>query len=147
MLSAFPVSMLGWNPLDYTNTTSMLRTGIFIALFFVIAAAIGLWWNPMLWLQNAFVFYAIFTVFYTTFFHQRGRLLHRHGRLAGLLAVAARRRTRQPAALLLRLDPDADLRISGVLGTLLAVYFGIRYTRFSTLPGIAPAHAPLHRTR
>ncbi len=61
-LSALPVSLLGWNPLDYTNATSMMRTGIFVGLFFVIAALIGIWWNPMLWLQNAFVYYAIFTI-------------------------------------------------------------------------------------
>ncbi len=66
-LAPFPVSTIGWDPLDYT-TTGMLRTGIFIGILAAIAIAAGLLWNSRLWLINAAIFYVPFTVFYTTVF-------------------------------------------------------------------------------
>ncbi len=66
-LAAFPVKMLGWNPLDYSSI-GMLRTGIFIVLLSGIAIAAGLMWNANLWLINAAIFYIPFTIFYTTVF-------------------------------------------------------------------------------
>lgn len=68
MLGAFPVRLLGYNPIDYQNSQTILFDAIFLIILILIAVAIGLLWNPRLWLVNAAVFYAIFTVFYTTFF-------------------------------------------------------------------------------
>ncbi len=66
-LAPFPVSTIGWDPLDYT-TMGMLRTGIFIGILAAIAIAAGLLWNSRLWLINAAIFYIPFTIFYTTVF-------------------------------------------------------------------------------
>ncbi len=66
-LAAFPVELLGWQSTDY-SLTGLLRTGIFLIPITVLAIALGLWWNKKLWLGNAALFYAIFTVFYTTLF-------------------------------------------------------------------------------
>jgi predicted membrane-bound mannosyltransferase/DNA-binding beta-propeller fold protein YncE len=142
MLSPFPVSMLGWNSLDYANSISMLRTGIFIALFFLIGAAIGIWWNPFLWLQNALVFYSIFTVFYTTFFtNGNGFYTGLVGSLGYWLAQQGVERGSQPLYYYALIQMPI-YEFIGLLGTVLAVYFGVRYKRFSTLPGFAPAHSP-----
>ena len=67
MLAPFPVKMLGWNPLDY-SASGMVRTALFLVPFSLIAALIGLWWNARLWLGNAALFYAVYTVFFTTLF-------------------------------------------------------------------------------
>jgi predicted membrane-bound mannosyltransferase/DNA-binding beta-propeller fold protein YncE len=142
MLAALPVSMLGWNPIDYTNTASMLRTGAFIALFFIIGAAVGLWWNPFVWLQNAFLFYAIFTVFYTTFFtNADGFLTGLVGSLGYWIAQQGVERGSQPLYYYALIQMPI-YEFLGVLGTILAVYFGVRHKRFNTLPGHAPAFAP-----
>ena len=142
MLSPFPVNMLGWNPLDYGNTTSMMRTGIFVALFFAIAAAIGIWWNPVVWLQQAFVFYAIFTVFYTTIFtNGNGFFTGIVGSLGYWLAQQGVERGSQPKYYYALIQMPV-YEFLAILGTCLAVYFGLRYRRFSTLPGFAPAFAP-----
>lgn len=66
-LAPFPVLMVGWNPLDYSNI-GMLQTGGFIVLLTLIAAAIGLAWNPRVWLTCMGIFYIPFTVLYTTVF-------------------------------------------------------------------------------
>jgi predicted membrane-bound mannosyltransferase/sugar lactone lactonase YvrE len=74
MLSAFPVYLVGWNvPTNATEVTGLAITDIWhIAIFLVpltiAAIAIGLLWNPRLWLLNAAAFYAFFTIFYTTLF-------------------------------------------------------------------------------
>lgn len=139
MLTPFPISMLGWNPLDYSSSISIVRTGSFILLFFLIAAAIGLWWNPLLWLQNALLFYAIFTVFYTTFFtNPNGLLTGMVGSLGYWLAQQAEERGSQPMYYYLLIQMPI-YEFLPCLGTFLATYFAIRRRRFSTLPGDIPA--------
>ena len=142
MLSPLPVNILGGNPLDYTNTANMTQTGIFIVLFFVIGAAIGFWWNPMLWLQNALVFYAIFVVFYTTFFtNGDGFFTGMVGSLGYWLSQQGVERGSQPLYYYALIQMPV-YEFLGILGTILAIYFGVHYQRFSSLPGFAPAHAP-----
>lgn len=74
MLSAFPVYFVGWNvPTNATDVAALSMTDIWhIAVFLVpmtiAGIAIGLLWNPKLWLINAAAFYGFFTVFYTTVF-------------------------------------------------------------------------------
>ena len=67
MLTPFPVKFFGGDPIDY-SAAGMVNTGIFLIPLAIIAVAVGLWWNPRLWLMNAALFYGIFTVLYTTFF-------------------------------------------------------------------------------
>lgn len=68
MLAPFPVKLLGHNPIDYQNSTSILYDTGFTILFSVIAISIGLLWNSRLWLANAALFYGIFTILYTSLF-------------------------------------------------------------------------------
>ena len=68
MLAPFPVKILGHNPIDYSTTSSIVFTGIFVGLFTVLAIIIGLLWKPKIWLVNYAIFYSIFIIFYTTIF-------------------------------------------------------------------------------
>lgn len=68
MLAPFPVKFLGYNPIDYQTTTNIIITAGFVIFFSIIAIAIGLLWNPKLWLINVGIFYAIFIVLYTSIF-------------------------------------------------------------------------------
>lgn len=66
-LSAFPVKMIGWDPLDYTEM-GMVKTGSILLVVFVISVALGLWWNYKTWWKTAAIFYGIYVFFYTTMF-------------------------------------------------------------------------------
>lgn len=66
-LTAFPIKLLGWNPLDYSSN-AMVRTGIMLGVMILISVGLGIWWNWKLWVKAAGIFYTIFIVFYTTFF-------------------------------------------------------------------------------
>lgn len=74
MLSAFPVFFVGWNvptnASEVTNLSSLdiWRIAAFLVPFTIAAILIGLVWNRKLWLVNAAIFYAFFTIFYTTVF-------------------------------------------------------------------------------
>lgn len=95
-LSAFPVKLLGWDPLDYSNA-GMLRTGIILALFLGISALIGIWWRPSTWLKAAAVFYSIYIVLYTTVFtNGQGFFTGIIGSLGYWLAQQAVQRGSQP---------------------------------------------------
>lgn len=66
-LTAFPVKLVGWNPIDYSSQ-GILHTAVFLIPIGAASVIIGLFWNRDLWLKNALLFYAIFTVLYTTVF-------------------------------------------------------------------------------
>jgi len=66
-LSAFPVYLLGWNPLDYT-TTGLLRTGAFLGPIALATIALGWWWNRDVWWKMALVFWGPYVLLYTTVF-------------------------------------------------------------------------------
>ena len=67
MLSAFPVSLLGWDPLDY-SLAGLTRTAAFLGPIILIAIAIGWWWNRNVWWKMALVFWAPYILLYTTIF-------------------------------------------------------------------------------
>jgi len=69
LLAALPMDILGFNPLDY-STNGIITSFLFILPLFIIALLIGIWWNWKVWALNIGLFWAIFTVFYTTLFTQ-----------------------------------------------------------------------------
>ncbi len=140
-LTAFLVKIFGWDPLDY-SATGMFHTGILLMIVFVISAALGLWWNPRKWLIYAAVFYTIFVTFYTTFFtNGQGFFTGIIGALGYWLSQQGVERGSQPWYYF-ALVQIPMYEYLGALGTLLAVYFGFRYSRFSHLPGFSPARQP-----
>ena len=66
-LTAFPVHLIGWDPLDYSSS-GILRTGIVLVILLALSFAIGIWWNRAVFLKSAAAFYMIFIFFYTTVF-------------------------------------------------------------------------------
>ncbi len=73
-LSAFPVRLMGWDiptnagEVNALNTANIFQVAIFLVPLFILSILIGIIWNPKLWLINAGIWYAVFTVFYTTLF-------------------------------------------------------------------------------
>lgn len=142
LLSALPIKMAGLDPLDY-SPTGLVTSGIFVILLGVIAASVGLWWQPRLWLENAALFYGLYTVFYTTFFtNGQGFFTGLVGSLGYWLAQQGVERGSQPWYYygLIQIPMYEYL---AALGTGLALYFGIRHRRFFTFADFSPANQPL----
>ena len=69
LLAALPMDILGLNPMDY-STNGIITSILFILPLFILALLIGIWWNWKVWILNIGIFWAIFTIFYTTLFTQ-----------------------------------------------------------------------------
>ena len=82
-LTAYPVHLIGWDPLDYSQA-GILHTGILLVILLAVSFAIGIWW-------------------------QHPWLLHRDRRRARLLALTAVCAAGRTADLLLRAHPAAGL--------------------------------------
>lgn len=136
-LIAFPISLLGWNPLDYSQP-GLIRTSIVLLITVILAVAIGMFWKPALWLKNAAIFYAIFTIFYTTMFtNGQGFFTGMVGSLGYWLSQQSVNRGTQPwfyyAALQIPM-----YEYLAAFGSFLALIIGISRGLFSSQPGIAP---------
>ncbi|MEJ5314307.1 MULTISPECIES: glycosyltransferase family 39 protein [Anaerolinea] len=141
-LTAFPVKMLGGDPLDYTSASGRLMTGGFLIFLFLLSAGLGILWNWKLWLKNAFLFYAVYIFFYTTMFtYTNGFFSGIVGSLGYWLSQQGENRGTQPIYYfaLVQLPVYEYL---GILGTILAVYFAAKYKKFAHRPGISPAEEP-----
>ena len=140
-LSTFPLRTLGWDPLDY-SPTGIQRTAIVVMILFVLSVLIGLWWNRRLWVRLAVIFYAIFTLFYTTFF------TNGQGFFKGLVAALGYwvsqqgvQRGSQPIYYYLAVQIPVYEYLPA-LGALMALYFGLRHRLLATIPGLAPGKQP-----
>ena len=141
LLSAFPLKILGLDPLDY-SAAGMVRTSIVVAGLFVVSVAIGLWWKRDLWLSNALLFLGIFVVFYTSFFtNGKGFFTGLVGALGYWLSQQGVERGSQPLYYYALVQIPLYEYLA-VAGTVLAVYFGTRYRRFATFAGFSPALQP-----
>jgi predicted membrane-bound mannosyltransferase/DNA-binding beta-propeller fold protein YncE len=132
-LSPFPVSLLGWDPLDYSQTGA-LHTLIFITLLTLIAVGVGLWWKPKVWLLCAAMFYAIFITFYTTFFtNGQGFLTGLVGALGYWLSQQGVHRGEQPLYYYALIQIPMYEYLPAV-GTLLAFFLAWRRPALASLP-------------
>lgn len=145
ILTAFPVKLVGtllgqnWDPLDY-STQGIIRTSIFLVVMTGISAFIGMNWKPRIWLPNFVIFYAISTVFFTTFFTNGfGFFTGIIGGLGYWLSQQGVYRGEQPFYYYFLIQIPIYEYLA-VFGTLIAVYFGTRYKKWSQLPGDSPAH-------
>jgi len=69
LLAALPMNILGYNPLDYSNSGILIAV-LFLVPLFIISLLIGLLWDWKTWLINTGIFWGIFILFYTTLFTQ-----------------------------------------------------------------------------
>jgi len=67
-LGALPAQLMGWDPLAYTQSTEIIRTGSIVAVLLILSIAAGLAWKPRTWLMAAGVFAVIYVPLYTTMF-------------------------------------------------------------------------------
>lgn len=137
-LIAFPIKLLGWNPLDYSQP-GLIKTSIVLAVAIVIALAVGLLWKPKLWLKNAAIFYVIFTIFYTTMFtNGQGFFTGMVGSLGYWLSQQSVNRGTQPWYYypLVQIPMYEYL---AAMGTFLAVILALGRNLFSSRPNISPA--------
>lgn len=136
-LIAFPISLFGWNPLDYSQP-GLIRTSIVLGVVILIALAAGLFWKPMLWLKNAAIFYAIFTIFYTTMFtNGQGFFTGMVGSLGYWLSQQSVNRGTQPwyYYTLIQIPMYEYL---AAMGTFLALILALRRNLFMSRPNVDP---------
>lgn len=137
-LIAFPISLLGWDPLDYTQA-GLIHTSIVLSVAVIIAVIIGLLWKPALWVKSAVIFYTIFVIFYTTFFtNGQGFFTGIVGSLGYWLSQQAFQRGTQPLYYYAFLQIPMYEYLAAA-GTILAAVIAIKHKLFSTFPNIAPA--------
>lgn len=146
LLSPIPVKLLGWDPLDYSGL-GIQRTGVFLGILTALSLAIGLWWKPRLYPLMFAIFYAIFTVFYTSFFTSGfGFFKGLVGALGYWMSQQAVNRGTQPLYYYIVVHLPI-YEYLGVLGSLVALYYGLRNRKFTTRGGVAPAlQSPVEET-
>jgi predicted membrane-bound mannosyltransferase/sugar lactone lactonase YvrE len=142
-LSAFPVKLLmNWDPLDYSQA-GLLHTAIFLIPLAAIAIAIGIWWNPRVWLVNFIIFYGIFTVFFTTIFtNGQGFFTGLVGSLGYWLEQQGVERGSQPwyYYILIQLPMYEYLPVIGGLLAMIGGLFGVKPP--TSIPGGSKAETP-----
>ena len=125
LLAALPVKMIGRNPLDY-SPSGILITGVILGVLAAVAIAVGWFWQGSFWLSNAAIFYAVFTVFYTTFFtNGMGFFTGMVGSLGYWLSQQSVNRGSQPLYYFALIQIPM-YEFLGATGTLLAIYYGWR---------------------
>lgn len=134
-LTAMPVTLLGWNPLDY-SANGMMKTGLVLAVLMVISIVIGVWWNRRIFLRGIAIFYLIFIVFYTTMFSNgNGFFTGVVGSLGYWLSQQEVQRGGQPlyyyATVIIPVYEFAAL-----FGTIAAIVIAVKRRAFSTVPGM-----------
>jgi DNA-binding beta-propeller fold protein YncE len=147
LLAAFPINIIGsllgqnWKPTDYT-TEGMIRIGVALLVLGAIAVAIGVWWNRKVWFKNMAIFWAIFIVFYTTFFtNGRGFFTGIVGSLGYWLEQQAVNRGTQPLYYYAALQMPFYEYLT-IFGFFIAIIFGLMHLRKSSLAVSVPL-APL----
>jgi len=137
LLAAFPIKLMGWNPLDY-STAGLIRTGIITGVLAAIAITAGCLWKPSTWLTSAGIFYAIFTVLYTTFFtNGQGFATGLVGSLGYWLEQQGVNRGTQPWWYYAFLQVPLYEYLPA-LGLVLAAFYGAWHNLFNTKPLISP---------
>ncbi len=136
-LAAFPVSALGWNPLDYQfkwpgwNFSALwaqapVRTAAVFIILFLGSIALGLFWDRKRWFIYAALFWGIYTVFYTSIFtNWRGFFTGTVGSLGYWLQQQGVHRGGQPWYYYILIQIPV-YEFLPALGVWLAIYLGSR---------------------
>ncbi|MFA5835988.1 MAG: glycosyltransferase family 39 protein [Bellilinea sp.] len=148
ILTAFPVKLVAtylgveWDPTVPSVAPPqaiIVLSGIFLVVMSGIAAFIGMNWKPRIWLPNFVIFYAISTVFYTTFFTNGfGFFTGIIGGLAYWLSQQGVYRGEQPFYYYFLIQIPIYEYLAA-FGALVAIYFGTRHNKWSQFPGDSPA--------
>ncbi len=149
LLTAFPLDALHWTvpisaaAVNAMTSLDMVHMGIMLAIMFLIAISLGIWWNARLWIRNAVLFYAIFIFFYTTFFtNGAGLFTGLLGSLGYWLAQQAVNRGSQPWYYYLLIQVPVYEYLPA-LGSILALVLALLGRR-APVPDDAPLEEPDH---
>lgn len=134
LLVAFPIKLAHLDPVDYSNT-GLIRSGLFLMVMAMISVSLGLWWKGKTWFIYAITFYAIYSVFYTTFFtNGMGLLTGMIGSLGYWLTQQSVQRGSQPLYYY-ALIPIPVYEFLATIGMIMAVVIGITNHKFSSISG------------
>ena len=140
-LTAFPVHLIGWDPLDY-SASGILHTGIVLVILTALSFAIGIWWNRSVFLKSAAAFYMIFVFFYTTVFTNiHGFFTGIIGGLGYWLSQQSVQRGGQPIYYYALIQLPV-YEFAAIAGTILALAIAIKKRRFWTVPGDILSYEP-----
>ncbi len=136
LLTAFPVKLLGFDPLDYSQA-GIIRSGVTFFTLLAISAIVGVWWDWKRWLISAGLFYGIFIVLYTTFFtNGQGLATGVVGSLGYWLAQHGVQRGSQPWFYYFVLMPMYEF--VPLIFSLMGIGFAIRNTKYEIRNSKAP---------
>lgn len=136
-LAAFPVTALGWNPLDYQfhwpgwNLSALwaqapVRTAAVFLVLSLASIGIGLLWNRKYWILYAALFWSVYVFFYTSVFtNWQGFFTGTVGSLGYWLQQQGVHRGDQPWYYYLLIQIPI-YEFLPAMGLLLAAYFGLR---------------------
>jgi predicted membrane-bound mannosyltransferase/sugar lactone lactonase YvrE len=68
LLGALPAQAFGWDPMAYSDSSSITRTTLVVIILLAIALLLGLFWDRRRWLIAAGIFVIIYVPLYTSFF-------------------------------------------------------------------------------
>jgi DNA-binding beta-propeller fold protein YncE len=136
-LTAFPVTALGWNPLEYQFTwpgwnlsalwaQAPVRTASVFLVLCLASIAIGIKWDKKRWFLLSALFWGIYTTLYTSmFFNWQGFFTGSVGSLGYWLQQQGVHRGGQPWYYYLLIQIPA-YEFLPALGIWLSLYFGLR---------------------
>ena len=140
-LTAYPVHLIGWDPLDY-SASGIMHTGIVLVVFIVLSFAIGIWWNRPVFLKSAAAFYMIFVFFYTTVFTNiHGFFTGIIGGLGYWISQQSVQRGGQPLYYYALIQLPV-YEFAAIAGTILALVIAIKKRKFWTVPGDILSYEP-----
>jgi predicted membrane-bound mannosyltransferase/DNA-binding beta-propeller fold protein YncE len=134
-LSPFLINYIGWSiPVNANEVRNLTSTNIgqiaaILVPVSILSVIVGLWWNRRLWLINAGIYYAIFTVLYTTFFtNGAGFFTGLIGGLGYWLSQQAVNRGSQPWYYYVALQlPIYEYLM--MIGSLLSIWLGLMHRK------------------
>ncbi|MGB8214745.1 MAG: flippase activity-associated protein Agl23 [Anaerolineales bacterium] len=144
-LAAFPVTALGWNPLDYQynwpgwNLSALwaqqpVRTALVFFVLCIISVAIGLLWDRKRWIIYAALFWGIYIILFTSVFSNwQGFFVGTVGALGYWLQQQGVHRGGQPWYYYLLIQIPI-YEFLPALGLWLAVYFGLHRRSPAPIP-------------
>lgn len=133
--AAIFIKAAGFDPLNYSNS-GLITSALFILPLALVAIVIGLWWRPRIWLTCMAIFWTIFIVFYSTFFtNGLGIPMGLVAALGYWTAQQAVQRGSQPLYYYVLVQVPT-YEFLPALGTLLAIYVGVRHKLWMALPGL-----------
>ena len=139
-LAAFPISLLGGNPLDYSDPENLVLIAAVVISLAVISAFIGIAWKGKVWLLNIAIFFAIFIPLFTTIFtNTNGFFSGLVGSLGYWLEQQGVQRGNQPSYYYWGVQIPIYEYLAG-LGTMLAAWMGIQKYRESKKTSSLPTN-------